>query len=509
MVRIAASQMSVGEDILENYEKSLRFIKEAAEAGAKMVCFPEGQLTHYVPQYKGLRTEDIAIEMDHPFIQGFCDTCREYRIIASIAVNLKIEGNVYPSMMLISEKGEILGITKKNHIVYAPHFYEKDYFTPGDEGFPVFDTSIGKVAQIVCFDRHFPESFRTCALKGADFVVTAVANEKIEPCEVFRWEILIPAFQNSMNCLMVNRVGVEGNMDFCGESVFAAHDGTVAAIADDSECLLTADLDFDSARKLREEKQYLSLRRPEVFELEKAVEEPVDAEICDSANYGGSNTFDKDYRMRFEKLSTTNVSDACDFYNISGATRGIRPMAEKWGRMVGRAVTVKMCAAGETKNKHHLGMNAIVAAEPGDIIVIDNGGRLDTSCWGGILANSAKMKKVSGTVIDGCCRDLDDIIDADYPVYARGSVVATARGRIMEQSTNEMISFGGVQVRPGDVVMCDRSGVVIVPWEHVDEVLDKAEELYDKEETMLAEILASGDLLGTDDKFDYEKMLNK
>ena len=268
MVRIAAAQMRVSEDMETNYRKSLEFIKEAAEADAKMVCFPEGQLTHYVPQYKGLKTEDIAIEMDHPYIQGFCDACKENGIIASIAVNLKIAGNVYPSMMLISEKGEILGITKKNHIVYAPHFYEKDYFTPGNEGFPVFDTSIGKVAQIVCFDRHFPESFRTCALKGADFVVTGVANEKIEPCEVFRWEILIPAFQNSMNCLMVNRVGVEGNMDFCGESVFAAHDGTVAAIADDSECLLTADLDFDAARKLREEKQYLSLRRPEAFELD-------------------------------------------------------------------------------------------------------------------------------------------------------------------------------------------------------------------------------------------------
>ena len=83
------------------------------------------------------------------------------------------------------------------------------------------------------------------------------------------------------------------------------------------------------------------------------------------------NVFDEKYRARFEKLSTTNVSDACDFYNIHGATYGIRPMIEKWGRMVGRAVTVKMCAAGETTNKHHLGMNAIVAAEPGDIIVID------------------------------------------------------------------------------------------------------------------------------------------
>jgi len=267
MPRIAAAQISVSEDMESNYKKALNYIKDAADAGAQMVCFPEGHLTHYIPQYQGLDPESFAIGMDHPYIKGFCDACRENHIVASVALNLDIDDKVYPSMMLISEEGEILGITKKNHIVYAPHFYEADYFTPGDEGFPVFDTSIGKIAQIVCFDRHFPESFRTCALKGADFIVTAVANEKVEPCEVFRWEILIPAFQNSVNCLMVNRVGREGNMDFCGETVFAAPDGRAAVLADDSECLLTADLDFEKARELREAKQYLSLRRPEIFEL--------------------------------------------------------------------------------------------------------------------------------------------------------------------------------------------------------------------------------------------------
>ena len=77
----------------------------------------------------------------------------------------------------------------------------------------------------------------------------------------------------------------------------------------------------------------------------------------------------------------------------------------------------------------------------------------------------------------------------------------------MEQSTNEMIQFGGVQVRPGDVVMGDRSGVVVVPWERVEEVLDKAEGLYEKEEQMIKEILESGDVLSVDNKFGYEKML--
>ena len=219
------------------------------------------------------------------------------------------------------------------------------------------------------------------------------------------------------------------------------------------------------------------------------------------------NEFDEKYRARFEKLSTTNVSDAMDALGYRGATFGIRPMRESWGKVVGRAVTVKMTAAGETKGQHHLGVKAIAAAEAGDIIIIDNGGRLDTSCWGGILANGAKMKGVSAVVIDGACRDLDDCIEVDFPVYARGTVVATARGRIMEESTNTMIQFGGVQVRPGDLVMGDRSGVVIVPQEHVDVILEKAESLWEKEENMIREIRAGEPMLDVDTKYNYEKML--
>jgi 4-hydroxy-4-methyl-2-oxoglutarate aldolase len=219
------------------------------------------------------------------------------------------------------------------------------------------------------------------------------------------------------------------------------------------------------------------------------------------------NEFDQKYRARFEKLSTTNVSDALDALGLKGATYGVTPLRECWGKVVGRAVTVKMMAAGEKKSKHHLGMTAIAAAEPGDIIVIDNGGRLDSSCWGGILANSAKAKGVNAVFVDGATRDLDDCVACNFPVYARGTVVWTARGRIVEQSTNETISFAGVQVNPGDVVFGDLSGVVFVPWKNVEEVLVKAEELYDKEEAMIAEILKSGDLLGTDSKFGYEKML--
>lgn len=107
-----------------------------------------------------------------------------------------------------------------------------------------------------------------------------------------------------------------------------------------------------------------------------------------------------------------------DALGIHGATYGIRPMWHTMEKVLGPAVTLKMTAAGQTKGKYHLGVRAIDAAEPGDVIVVDNGGRIDTSCWGGVLATGASVKGISGVVIDGACRDLDDCVELNFPVYA-------------------------------------------------------------------------------------------
>ncbi|WP_413299915.1 RraA family protein [Bacillus sp. 1P10SD] len=221
----------------------------------------------------------------------------------------------------------------------------------------------------------------------------------------------------------------------------------------------------------------------------------------------GDVNMKEEYRARLNKLSTTNVSDALDVLGLKGSTYGIRPTWEGCKKIVGEAVTVKIIAAGLTKSPNHLGVQAIEVAKQGDVIVIDNSGRLDVSCWGGILANGAKEKRVSGVVIDGACRDLDDFVEADFSVYARGAVVSTARGRITEEATNVMVQFAGVQVRPKDIVLADRSGVVIIPREKLEEVLQKAEELFKKEEEMIKEIRGGASMLKVDKKFNYEKML--
>lgn len=212
-------------------------------------------------------------------------------------------------------------------------------------------------------------------------------------------------------------------------------------------------------------------------------------------------------RGRLEQLSSTNISDALDALNLKGATFGVNRMYEGCKKIIGEAVTLKVVAAGLTKSTSHMGVNAITAAKKGDVIVIDNGGRIDVNCWGGVLSTGASCKGVSGVVIDGACRDLEECIDLDFPVYARGTVCATARGRVMEEATNVMISFGGVQVRPGDVVMADRSGVVFIPQEKLEEVIAKAEAIFAKEEAMISDIKAGMSMKEVDQKYNYENML--
>ena len=211
---------------------------------------------------------------------------------------------------------------------------------------------------------------------------------------------------------------------------------------------------------------------------------------------------------RLAKLDCCAVSDALDSLNLKGATWGVRP---QWPcqKIAGRAVTMKIKPAGLQQPTQHLGTAPIEAAQPGDIIVVDNGGKLEFSCWGGLLALSAKLKGVSGVVIDGASRDIDEARDLEFPVYARGVVPMTARGRVMQESYNQEIQFAGVQCHPGDLVLADGSGVIIIPKEKENEVVTAAEEIYAKEQEMAAGIRKGYSGLEMLEKLGYEQMLNK
>ncbi len=222
-----------------------------------------------------------------------------------------------------------------------------------------------------------------------------------------------------------------------------------------------------------------------------------------------NKTFDKDFRGRLEALATSNLSDALDQLGIARCSVvGIVP---RWGKtkIIGRAVTIKMTAAGAVPAKAHLGVDAIFNSHPGDVIVIDNRGDLYNNCWGEILAMGARQKGVSGVVVDGAVRDVDACEVFGFPVHARGTVPLTARGRIVQEAWNVPVRLGDAPVRPGDVIVADVNGVVVIPVEKVEEVVAAAEEILSKELEMVRALESGESILDVDRRFNYERMLQK
>ncbi len=206
------------------------------------------------------------------------------------------------------------------------------------------------------------------------------------------------------------------------------------------------------------------------------------------------------------KLDTCAVSDAMDRLGLSGAALGLQPL---WPspHIAGRVVTVKLKPAVPGEQSHrHLGTAAIEAASPGDVIVVDNGGRTYAGSWGGILSVAAKAAGVAGVVADGACRDVDEARDLGFPVYARCGVPVTARGRIVEEAFQTAIEVCGVAVAPGDLVIADWTGVVFVPAARAEQVLKAAEDIAAREAAMAESVRAGkkpSEVMGAS----YEQML--
>ncbi len=211
---------------------------------------------------------------------------------------------------------------------------------------------------------------------------------------------------------------------------------------------------------------------------------------------------------KLAKLDTCAVSDALDRLGLKGAALGIRPL---WPcpRVTGRCVTVKIEPVGLEKPKQHLCTAAIAAAAPADVIVVDNGGRIDVAAWGGLLSLAAQLKQLGGVIVDGACRDIDESRELGFPVYGRAAVQMTARGRIMQQSFNEKIQFAGVQVHPGDLVIADGSGVVFIPRAKEADVIAQAEALAGREATMAEAIRGGRSIVEVMETLGYESMLAK
>lgn len=203
---------------------------------------------------------------------------------------------------------------------------------------------------------------------------------------------------------------------------------------------------------------------------------------------------------------TCLVSDVLEKLGLPRGVMGVARLTTK-KRVFGRAVTVKLVLFSGDIPKRHLGTAAIEAARPGDVIVVEHRARSDCAGWGGLLSTAANASGVSGVIVDGLVRDVDESEQLGFPVFARGATPVTARGKVVELATNIPVELGEVTVTPGDYVMADGSGVAVIPAERLDEVMAEARAMTVFEDG-IRERLAAGASIGSAMDASYERLLS-
>lgn len=179
----------------------------------------------------------------------------------------------------------------------------------------------------------------------------------------------------------------------------------------------------------------------------------------------------------FKALDTTSVSDALDRFGISGGLCGIRAVVPGTS-LCGQAFTTHNVPCGPNKEKAGDYLDEV---ESGQVVVIDNAGRDYCTVWGDLMSMIALRNGVAGTIIDGVCRDIPNIKKIGYPIFTKGYYMVTGKERVYLDAVNIPVSICGVQVKPGDIVMADENGALVIPLEFAKEVLEAAREIAKKE----------------------------
>lgn len=188
------------------------------------------------------------------------------------------------------------------------------------------------------------------------------------------------------------------------------------------------------------------------------------------------------------------VSDALDTLGLPGAVTGLRPMWQISGVLAGRVRTVTAAPKSASGPATHIATPLVAIADPDDVVVIDNHGRADVSCWGGLLAEAAMQRGVGGVIVDGACRDVQESEALGLPLFARAAVPVSARGRIVQQAMDAPVQVCGVAVDSGDFVIADVNGVVFVAAEHAERVVELAQRIVAREAAMAAAVREGRDV---------------
>ena len=275
-IRVGLIQMTCSSSPIENHNKAIDRIREAAKSGAQIICLQELYQSVYFCQQFDEKNFDLAVSIPGQATQELSKLAEELSIVIIASLfEKRTDGIYHNSAVVFDADGQNLGIYRKSHIPDDLGFYEKYYFTPGDTGYKVFKTKFGVLGVLICWDQWYPEAARLCALKGAQilFYPTAIGtlpfeNEELKNEYMQAWETIQRSHAVSNGCFVasVNRVGTEDNITFWGGSFVCGPFGKYIARAGSQEEILIADCDLSLIYQQRRTWPFLRDRRIDTYD---------------------------------------------------------------------------------------------------------------------------------------------------------------------------------------------------------------------------------------------------
>ena len=273
-VTAAISQTKWTGDKASMLDKHERFARDAAAQGAQVMCFQELFYGPYFGITQDKKYYRFAEPADGPVVQRFREVARELGMVMILPIYEEDQTGVYyNTSVLVDADGAVLGKYRKVHIPHVEKFWEKFYFRPGNLGYPVFDTAVGKVGMYICYDRHFPEGWREYGLNGAHLVFNPNATKPGLSNRLWELEQPAAAVANGYFVLAPNRVGLEDNeygedaVFFYGKSQVVDPRGNYVGElgSGDHEEVLVRELDLNMVQEMRDDWQFYRDRRPETY----------------------------------------------------------------------------------------------------------------------------------------------------------------------------------------------------------------------------------------------------
>lgn len=276
-VNVAALQMSFGDDTGANIEKTMSFVRKAAAQGAELILPPELFQSLYFCTQQNPKWFDLAASAEtHPCVRELSQLAKDLGVVIPISFFEKDGPHYFNSVAVADADGTVLGVYRKSHIPDGPGYQEKYYFRPGDTGFKVWQTAVGKIGVGICWDQWFPECARAMALQGAEILLypTAIGSEPYDTSldTHVSWQRAMQghAVSNAVPVVAANRIGLEVNdgaeQTFYGHTFVADHAGAIVGeLGQDEEGVLQHAFDLAELERYRADWGFFRDRRPELY----------------------------------------------------------------------------------------------------------------------------------------------------------------------------------------------------------------------------------------------------